>query len=170
MKYFIVLFILLISSCTKQQSPTEDDLVKYLNLTPHPDGGYYHEAYRSTEKTVNCPVQLICNDKNRPYATSIYSLVKKNNTSPIHRIKSDEILHFYAGDALEIAEITQKGSIKITILGNDITKKQKYMYVIPAKNWFRTRTLGEYSLFGSTVSPGFEFSDFEIADTHKLTE
>lgn len=162
---WMILICLLSSliSCRTPETVSENDLIAHLNLKSHPDGGYFKEVYRSQRETVFCPQGLACrNNKTRSYVSTIYSLSKKNVSPVIHRVKSDEILHFYYGSPLEVVELDENNNIlRKTILGTNIYNNEVFVHTIPANTWFYTNTLGNYSLFGSTVSPGFEFSDFK---------
>jgi hypothetical protein len=139
-------------------------LIRQLQLLPHPEGGYYRETYRSD-------VSVDVNGKKRNFCTGIYFLLEKNNFSALHRIKSDELWHFYAGDPLEVIEIDTSGNLTITTLGEK--DQANFQYCVKAGNWFGSRvksgaaTVG--SLVGCTVSPGFDFEDFEMASAQKLT-
>lgn len=132
--------------------------IKTLSLLPHPEGGFYKETYRSLEK-----ISLKHGERN--YSTAIYFLLEKNNFSAFHKIKSDELWHFYSGDTLEVIEITSEGKLKITDLGPG-----NFQYCVPAGNWFgsRVKAGGNFSLVGCTVAPGFDFSDFEMAKRENL--
>jgi hypothetical protein len=139
-------------------------LIQQLQLLPHPEGGYYRETYRS-EGSIDV------NGKKRNYCTGIYFLLEKNNFSALHKIKSDELWHFYAGNPLEVIEIDPSGKLIINTLGE---KEQAcFQHCVKAGNWFGSRvkpggatTAG--SLVGCTVSPGFDFEDFEMASAQKL--
>lgn len=132
--------------------------IKTLNLLPHPEGGYYKETYRSAE---SIPLK----HGKRNHSTAIYFLIEHNNFSAFHKIKSDELWHFYAGDVLEVIEITNSGELKITELGPG-----NFQYCVPAENWFGSRVKqgGSFSLVGCTVAPGFDFADFEMAKREDL--
>ena len=97
--------------------------------------------------------------------------MEKGNFSAFHRIKSDECWHFYAGDPLLIYIIEQNGELKVISLGNDLEKGQSFQYVVPANCWFASRPApeSEYCFVGCTVSPGFEFEDFELANATELS-
>ncbi len=127
--------------------------IETLNLLAHPEGGYYKETYRSSG-TVSTATG------NRNYSTAIYFLLEEGNFSALHKIKSDELWHFYTGDALEIIEITKTGNLKITELS-----EKNFQYCVPSGNWFGSRVEkgGKFSLVGCTVAPGFDFADFEMA-------
>jgi len=143
---------------------TAEEIINQFDLQAHPEGGYYKETYRSNTTTS-------IEDKERNSSTAIYYLLAGNNFSAFHRIKSDEMWHFYSGDILEIIEITADGILKTHLLGSDynISKPQ---IVIAAGNWFAARLYKENSMafVGCTVSPGFDFKDFEIAKRQQLLE
>ena len=147
-----------------------DYYVKHLGLLPHPEGGYYKETYRSKGKIKTGLLPGIVAERN--FSTAIYFLLEKNNFSAFHRIKSDELWHFYAGDPLEVIEITKKGELKITVVGREIMNGQTFQYMVPSGHWFASRVKkgGEFSLVGCTVSPGFDFLDFEMADRDSLVK
>jgi len=134
-------------------------LVDLFDLQPHPEGGYFKEFYRSPDD-----ILLPQFSGPRSCATSIYFLLEQGQFSALHRIKSDEVWHFYLGDPLEIVEIDPSGEWKSTILGHQITLGQQLSYVVKAGNWFGSRPLqgSAYSLVGCSVSPGFDFQDFEM--------
>jgi len=141
--------------------PTIDELVKQLGLLPHPEGGFYSETYRSAGG-----YDLTGEIKGyRSYSTAIYFLLTKGNFSALHKIKSDEVWHFYLGDPVHIHSINPEGEYRCTILGNDFSKGEIPQYVVPAAWWFGSESVGEtgYSLVGCTVAPGFDFADFELA-------
>ena len=141
--------------------------VKKLKLEPHPEGGWFKEVYRSKETIDHSALP----DKftgSRNYSTAIYYLLEKGDYSAFHRIKSDELWHFYDGDSLEIIEIALSGELTKHILGLDIDAVTRPQITIPAGSWFAARPLGNYTLAGCTVSPGFDFQDFEMASREAL--
>jgi uncharacterized protein len=147
----------------------KEDLINILRLTKHPEGGYYKETYRSEVRiTDNSASHHFPN--NRHFATAIYFLIEKDNFSAFHRIKSDETWHFYDGDPLEVIEIDMHGNIMCTPVGRDIKKGEVYQYTVKAGHWFASRVLhgGDFSFVGCTVSPGFDFNDFELANADEL--
>lgn len=142
------------------------DLVEALSLEPHPEGGWYREVYRSPDQfggTGDFPA-------GRSICTSIYFLIAAGNFSAFHRIRSDETWHFYMGDPLEIVEITPAGTLRCTLLGNDVLNGEVLQYTVMAGCWFASRLSGDgnYALTGCTVSPGFDFRDFELASRTRL--
>lgn len=135
------------------------DYITALEMLPHPEGGFYRENYRSEIR-----VQFPGFEDSRNVATSIFFLLEKGNFSAMHRIKSDEIWHFYDGDPLEIIEISPEGTLNSTYLGRNVTKGEKLVYCVKSGNWFGSRPAkgSQYSLVGCTVAPGFDFIDFEM--------
>ncbi|MBL7896364.1 MAG: cupin domain-containing protein [Bacteroidia bacterium] len=140
-------------------------LIETLGLLPHPEGGYYKETYRSSEQS-----NFAGFEGERNYCTGIYFLIEKNNFSALHRIKSDEMWHFYGGDPLEVIEITLNGELKITRIGNTISEGEVPQYLVPKNHWFGSRVKkgGNFSFVGCTVAPGFDFNDFEMAERKAL--
>ena len=141
--------------------------INRLDLLPHPEGGYYKETYRSTEEIISSalPKRFL---GNRKLSTAIYFLLEKGNFSAFHRIKSDEIWHFYDGSPVLIHTIDSKGILTTYKLGNLASEGVFPQITIPANTWFASESIGNFSLVGCTVSPGFDFSDFEMADRKSL--
>jgi len=134
-----------------------------MNLVPHPEGGYYRETYRTGETT------MTSRGKRRNLSTAIYYLLENDDKSHFHRLESDEMWFFHQGESMEIVLISD-GQEKICFLGNDIDQGETPQVIIPAGTWFAAgiKGLQGYSLVSCTVSPGFDFSDFEMADREKL--
>lgn len=141
--------------------------IEKLKLKPHPEGGWYKEVYRS-DKTIRSKALSNNFTGNRNLSTAIYFLLERGDFSAFHRIKSDEIWHFYDGDILEIVEINPSGKLTVYHHGLDAETGAFPQVVIKAGNWFAARPLGGYALVGCTVSPGFDFKDFEMASKTKL--
>ena len=145
-------------------------LVKELNLQPHPEGGYYSEVYRSDEnvKKEHLPARY---KDNRNFSTSIYFLLLKSNFSAFHRLKSDETWHFYEGSKLLLYIIQEDGKLQTVKLGNEVEDGDCFQYTVKRNLWMAAAVEnGDYSLVGCTVSPGFVFADFEMADRKELTK
>lgn len=147
-----------------------DQLIQKYNLESHPEGGWYNQTYKSGEQI---PADALPErfGADRSFATAIYFLLEQGDFSAFHRIKSDECWHFYAGEPLLIYIIDQNGELKIISLGNDFKEGQSFQYVVPANCWFASCPAAgsEYCFVGCTVSPGFEFEDFELASATELT-
>lgn len=140
-------------------------LIKSLRLKPHPEGGFYRETYRAKK---------IFRPKNfsgpRAASTAIYYLLRANDFSAFHRIRSDEILHFYMGTTVRVYTIDPRGKRSIIRLGTNWKKGEVFQAVIPAGDWFALEVANKrsFALIGCTVAPGFDFSDFELASRDKL--
>lgn len=144
-----------------------EELVEKLNLQPHPEGGHYTEVYRSEG--------IIETDEDgfpdgRHFNTSIYYLLESDDQSHFHRIKSDEVWHHYEGSAITIHLISETGSYRKLHVGKDLESGQKPQQIAPAGYWFGVTVddPDSYALCGCTVSPGFDFDDFEMADRATL--
>ena len=147
------------------------EIIKLLNLIPHPEGGYYKENYRSLEKISanGLPERF---SEERCLSTAIYFLLEKGNFSAFHRIKSDECWHFYAGSALLIYVLSPDGRLEIISLGNNWLKGEQFQAIVPAACWFASEPAEgtAFSFVGCTVAPGFDFIDFELAEKAVLSE
>ncbi len=146
-------------------------LIEFYGLLPHPEGGYYKETYR-----FNGIIEPACLPsafgEARSFSTAIYFLLPVGNFSALHRIKSDEIWHFYEGCPLHIHVIHPNGTYELMVLGNDHSQGQSFQLVVPAHAWFASEPVGaegEFSFVGCTVAPGFDFADFELADADHLS-
>lgn len=149
---------------------TTDQLIKQFNLKAHPEGGWYRQTYKSKESVSAKALPERFGDE-RAFSTAIYFLLEKGNFSAFHKIKSDECWHFYAGDPLLIYVIKQNGELEIASLGNDFKNNQVFQYIVPANCWFASRPApgSSYCFVGCTVSPGFEFEDFELGNPNILS-
>ena len=146
---------------------TAEYWINNLNLLPHPEGGYYKESYRSEEEIIGSELPSRFGG-NRAISTAIYFLLIKGNFSAFHKIKSDEIWHFYDGDPIAIHVINNMGDLSTKILGLQVDDGQLPQITIPANTWFASKSTGDFSLAGCTVAPGFDFADFEMADREVL--
>lgn len=139
-----------------------------LNLTQHIEGGAYKEVYRSG---LSLPRTCLTDQHNgdRNAMTNIFFLLEYGEFSAFHRIASDELWHYYDGEDLQIYEITPDGTLIKHTLGNSAISTP--FVAIKAGSWFGSRVeeVNGYTLCGCTVSPGFDFADFELADSVKLT-
>lgn len=148
-----------------------DYWINTLRLKKHPEGGYYREYYRS--KVIIDQKSLPVDFRgSRSVATSIYFLLKGEDISHLHRIKSDEIWHFYQGSSATIHCIESSGTYTPLLLGANVNNNESFQHVIPAGSWFGAEVNDKtgYALVGCTVSPGFDFEDFEIAHKKKLLQ
>lgn len=148
---------------------TAEQIIHQLELRSHPEGGYYVQTYCSREGIAAAALpQRFGGD--RFFSTAIYFLLDKNQYSAFHRIKSDEVWHFYEGSALHIYVLHPDGRGEILRLGNDIANGYSFQHVVPAGCWFASKPADHrgFSFAGCTVAPGFDFSDFEMADKVQL--
>jgi predicted cupin superfamily sugar epimerase len=140
-------------------------IIEALNMKPHPEGGYYAETYRHPQT-----VDLI-NGRVRNLSTTIYFLLTGSNKSHFHRLSSDETWFFHHGENIELIMLQDGKSISYTI-GNNLTVGALPQLLIPANTWFAAHLPSKngYALVSCTVSPGFDFEDFELASLHILKE
>ena len=145
------------------------EIIEKFKLEAHPEGGYFYENYRSLGKVNNSNLWKGA-EGYRNYSTGIYFLLDKNQFSAFHRIKQDEMWHFYAGSTLLLHMISEKGNYKFVRIGNNINEDNYFQYVIPAGTWFASEVENKksFSFCGCTVSPGFDFRDFELPSRKKL--
>lgn len=144
-------------------------LIDRLGLVSHPEGGYYREIYRSAG-IIPAGALSPAFDGDRNYSTAIFFLLESGDISRLHRIRSDEIWHFYGGGPLRLVMISPDGRASEIILGQDMKAGEHVQYVVPAGVWFgATPAQGSaFSFVGCTVSPGFDFADFEMGDKNAL--
>ena len=144
-------------------------IIQKLNLEPHPEGGYFKEVYRSSEIIPEdaLPERFI---GDRSYSTSIYYLLKGDQFSTFHRLKADEIWHHYDGSAIELHIISPNAKYEKIVLGKTIDEGEVFQHTVQNGCWFAAIPVDKnsYSLIGATVSPGFDFNDFEIGDRKEL--
>jgi len=143
--------------------------IQALNLTPHPEGGYFVETYRSP-RSVSAQPAFSGKDPTRSAGTAIYYLLDKGDRSAFHKIAFDEIYHYYFGGVLKLWLIGAEGTLTEKILGPDPRQGESFQIFIPGGSWFASEVIeGDYCLSGCTVAPGFDFQDFELADAAALT-
>ena len=149
---------------------TIDYWIEKLRLQPHPEGGFFAECYRSGEnvKQEDLPQRF---SSERSFSTSIYFLLKNEQKNLLHKINSDEIWHFYYGSPLNI-HIFEDHNYYVKKLGQDLDAGENLQVVVPYGSFFAAEVIheGSYSLVGCTVSPGFDFEDFELGDRKKLID
>ncbi len=149
---------------------TSEDLIALLGLTPlKSEGGLYRETYRSPEYILAeaLPARY---DRARAFSTAIYYLVTCDQPSRLHRLASDEVYHFYLGDPVLMLQLLPNGSSRLITLGQDLQAGQVLQAVVPRGVWqgLIVQKQGGFALLGTTVAPGFEFADFELADREEL--
>jgi len=143
--------------------------IRKLKLKKHPEGGYYRETYRSDETIPTTALPTRYKGK-RAFSTSILFLLKGKEVSRLHRLKSDETWHFYAGSPLTMHVIAPNGKYSAIKLGPAPDLNQSFQYTIKRNHWFGATVDNPagFSLVACTVSPGFDFADFELGSRRKL--
>jgi predicted cupin superfamily sugar epimerase len=151
-----------------------DEWIRRLDLQPHPEGGYYRETYRSP---------LLVRPGTDPFAesvpvrsasTAIYYMLTRGQFSALHRIRSDEGWHFYAGSSLLVTALlpdpSRVAAVETYRLGQDYSSGDLPQCIVPAGAWFGAELAGDgdYALVGCTVAPGFDFGDFEMGNRAAL--
>jgi uncharacterized protein len=127
-------------------------IIVTLGMKRHPEGGWYAETFRDNPQG------------GRGHSTAIYFLLQAGDVSAWHRvIDAAEAWHFYAGAPLALSVYAEAGRVVETILGPDLAKGERPQHVVPANCWQTARSLGDWTLVGCTVAPGFDFSSFELA-------
>ena len=145
-------------------------LKKTLGLVPLPQkGGLYAESYRCAEtlRAVCLPSRY---GGSRSFTTAIYFLLTQDSFSALHRLASDEVWHFYLGDPVEMLHLSPDGAARIVQLGTDLARGMRPQVLVPKGVWQGAHLMsgGNFALLGATVSPGFEFSDFELGRRDEL--
>lgn len=138
-------------------------LKSLLNLTPLTvEGGYFHETYRAAQ-TISPECLQGRYSGPRTVATAIYYLLEPRTFSELHRLASDEIFHFYLGDPVEMLQLCPDGTARRVLLGPEIENGMALQLVVPSGVWQGTRLVegGKFALLGCTVSPGFDYADYE---------
>lgn len=133
-------------------SPTAADIIRLLDLQPHPEGGHYRETFRDSRTGHN----------GRAHSTAIYFLLARGERSHWHRVDAVETWHWHAGAPLRL-DIHEDGHRTTVMLGPDLSAGQRPQGIVPMNAWQAAESLGDWTLVGCTVAPGFEFSGFELA-------
>ncbi len=131
--------------------PGAAEMIAKLALKPHPEGGHYRETFRDT-RTI----------EGRPASTAILFMLALGERSHWHRIDAVEIWHYYAGAPLKL-EIVDGVKEEIVRLGPDVHADEVPQATVPARAWQAAESLGDWTLVGCTVAPGFDFAGFELA-------
>ncbi len=146
-----------------------DEIIKALNLFEHPEGGYFSEIFRSEELISQNSLPVKYNGS-RCMMTSIYFLLRGNNISKFHILKSDEIWYFHSGAPVIIHKISEDGEYFKETLGINVPNGEKPQVILKNNTWFGAEVSDKesYSFVSCAVAPGFEFADFKLADRNEL--
>ena len=149
-----------------------DEIIERLGMQLHPEeGGYFVETYKSEEVIPkdSLPERY---PSERAFGTAIFYLLTPDTFSALHRLTSDEIFHFYLGDAVTMLQLHPDGSWKVVTLGQRIRGGEALQVVVPGGTWQGSflNEGGEFALLGCTVAPGFEYEDYEGGSREELVE
>jgi predicted cupin superfamily sugar epimerase len=146
-----------------------DFIIEKYQLQPHPEGGFYTETYRSSGLIPKAALPTNFTGE-RYFSTAILFLLNENDISALHRLKQDEVWHFYLGGPLRLVMISPDGKFSETMLGQNLASDYAVQAVIPAGYWFGAKPIegAVFSFTGCTVAPGFDFADFELAKRSEM--
>lgn len=153
-------------------TPCQEKVLKIITqyqLKAHPEGGYYAETYRSSDVIpASCLPEGFTGTRN--ICTAIFYLLKENDFSALHRIRQDEIWHFYFGGPLRLVMVSPEGWFSEVLLGQNVAAGESVQHMVPAGYWFGARPVAgaAFSFVGCTVAPGFDFEDFELGKRETL--
>ncbi|MHC4338360.1 MAG: cupin domain-containing protein [Planctomycetota bacterium] len=149
---------------------TAEQIIEFFQMKPLPyEGGYYVETYRCEEKIAQASLPARYKGE-RNFSAAILYLLTPDMFSALHRLRSDEIFHFYLGDPVTMLQLHSNGSSEVITLGQDIFNDQRVQVTVPKNSWqgcFLNEG-GRFALMGTTIAPGFEFADFELAQREEL--
>ncbi|WP_123195348.1 cupin domain-containing protein [Pannonibacter phragmitetus] len=132
---------------------TAAEIIETLGMQPHPEGGYYAETFRDP----------VCDASGRAASTAIYFLLPEGVLSRWHKVDAVEVWHWYGGAPLELLISDAEGPVELVTLGSDLAAGQRLQAVVPRHAWQQAQSLGDFTLVGCTVAPGFTFDGFEMA-------
>ena len=150
---------------------TAEELIRLLGLAPHPkEGGFFRETYRAGDiwPAASLPARY---GADRRASTAIYYLLTPMTYSALHRLRTDEIFHFYLGSPVRMLQLWPDGGGQTVVLGPDLQAGQHLQLVVPRGVWQGSllEPGGHFALLGCTVAPGFEYADYETGHRHELT-
>jgi predicted cupin superfamily sugar epimerase len=150
---------------------TAEQVIECLQLELHPrEGGFFRETYRS--RLTICAASLPSEyGGERSASTAIYFLLTPATFSEMHRLPSDEVFHFYLGDAVEMLQLHSDGRGEVIRLGGDLAAGERPQVLAPGGSWQGSRLVpgGRWALLGTTVAPGFEFADYTSGERGELS-
>ena len=143
--------------------------IEKLKLEAHPEGGYYRQTYRADLVLAKDALPREFAGA-RAASTAIYFLLQEEDFSAFHRLRSDEVWHFYTGATVIVCVIDEQGGYSEILLGSDPERGEVWQAVVKAGYWFASHVRDEkgFALVGCTVAPGFDFEDFELAKPEGL--
>jgi len=150
---------------------TADEVKQLLGLAPHPrEGGWFIQTYAASETLAPTAFADSRYPSPRRTSTAIYYLLEPETFSEMHCLRSDEVFHFYAGDPVEMLQLLPDGSGRTIMIGSDLAAGQRPQVLVERGVWLGSRLIkgGAWALLGCTVSPGFEYEDYESASREEL--
>jgi predicted cupin superfamily sugar epimerase len=143
--------------------------IERLKLEPHPEGGFFRQSYKATLTLPRTALPAEFSG-DRAASTAIYFLLEGKNFSAFHRLRSDEVWHFYAGSTLVVHVIEPAGRYFRIQLGSNADRGEVFQAVVGAGCWFASHVEDwkSFAMVGCTVAPGFEFADFEMGKREEL--
>jgi hypothetical protein len=172
MKYLSLLLVLLAGSLNAAPRPTAQALIEHFKMARIPQEGPWFTLTWHSADTLARAALPDRYDGPRAAGSAIIGIVTQADFSAMHRLKTDEMWHYYGGDPLELLVLHPDGTAEKVVLGPDVLAGQKLQYVVPLGSWQGARPLGNksdaYSLFGDTLAPGFEYADFEMGYRDEL--
>ena len=154
----------------ERDAMTADEIKRMLGLEPHPrEGGYFMQTWKSEEQIPLAALPARYSGV-RAAGTAIYYLLEPSTFSEMHRLISDEVFHFYLGDPVQMLQLQPDGSSRVVVLGSDLAAGMLPQLVVPKNVWQGSRLVpgGEVTLLGCTVSPGFDYADYETGKREDL--
>ena len=142
---------------------TAEEIIRLLNLKPHPEGGFFRETYKSQATLPGI-------QPSRNISTAIYYMLVQGTVSKMHRLVSDEVFHFYMGDPVTWVMLEAQGTVERTVLGSALERGEVPQMSVKAGTWFGgfLSDGGKFALMGTTMAPGFEFEDFTLGNRGDL--
>jgi predicted cupin superfamily sugar epimerase len=130
------------------------EIMRLLDLKPHPEGGHFRETFRDPRMV----------DGSRAASTAAYYLLARGERSHWHKVDAVEVWHYHAGAPLKLEiALDANGPVECLTLGANLAAGERPQAIVPTHAWQAAQTLGEWTLVGCTVAPGFEFKTFEVA-------
>ncbi|MFN7172892.1 MAG: cupin domain-containing protein [Fimbriimonadaceae bacterium] len=152
-------------------TPEIQRIVDELKLVPHQEGIFFSETYRH-ETSIGPDHHRLPSMEHRNLSTAIYSLLTDQHSSVLHRVRSDEVWHFYLGSPVELIVISPEFELSIQLLGPDVAAGQRPQILVPALYWQAARIhnpkQNDYALCGCTVTPGFAYEDYDEPNVEEM--
>jgi predicted cupin superfamily sugar epimerase len=154
--------------------PTASQIIEALSLQPHPiEGGYFRETYRSAGTIPSSALPAgYRTESDRSFGTAIYYLLTRDTFSEMHRLPTGEVFHLYLGGPMRMLQLFPDGDGREVVIGSDVLSGQQPQVIVPPGVWQGSRLEPgvEFVLLGATMSPGFDYADYEQGRRAELIE